>query len=91
MCDREDAVWFFDQPVSNSGRLAQRVRELSSEHGWPWSVEVEMNPDKILRASRQIVVTSDSNILDAPVQWVNLNATLVGRHCPQAWIVDLRD
>ncbi|HWW74418.1 MAG TPA: DUF434 domain-containing protein, partial [Pyrinomonadaceae bacterium] len=28
------ALWLFDSPVSNSGRLAARVRELASERGW---------------------------------------------------------
>src|SRR5215212_7264907 len=66
-----EITWLLDQPVSNSGRLAGRIRELAAEHHWPWSVEVVMNPDKVLRESNQIIVTSDSNILDAPVNWVN--------------------
>lgn len=45
------ALWLLDQPVSNSGRLAQRIRVMAVEHNWPWSVEVVMNPDKVLRAS----------------------------------------
>jgi hypothetical protein len=46
-------TWLFDQPVSNSGRLAWRIRELAAKHNWPWSVEVVMDPDKILRATDQ--------------------------------------
>src|SRR5262245_65209984 len=45
------ALWLLDQPVSNSGRLAQRIREMAAEHNWPWGVEVVMNPDKVLRSS----------------------------------------
>jgi hypothetical protein len=84
-------TWLFDRPVSNSGRLAGRIRELAAEHGWPWSVEVVMDPDKILRASDQIIVTSDSNILDAPVRWVNLNCLLIKEKLTQAWVIDLGD
>ena len=84
-------VWLLDRPVSNSGRLAQRIREMAAEHNWPWSVEVVMNPDKVLRSSDQIVVTADSNVLDGVKGWINLGETLVTRPLPESWIVDLRD
>jgi hypothetical protein len=83
-------VWVLDQPVSNSGRLAQRIREMSVERNWPWNVEVVMNPDKFIRASDQIAVTSDSNILDGVKGWVNLCESLITRHLSEAWVVDLR-
>ena len=85
------ALWLLDSPVSNSGRLAQRIRKMAAEHNWPWRVEVVMNPDKVLRSSGQIVVTADSNILDGVKRWVNLGETLVTRRLPDAWIVDLGD
>ncbi|MGH9767297.1 MAG: DUF434 domain-containing protein [Blastocatellia bacterium] len=85
------AVWLLDQPVSNSGRLAHRIREMAVEQDWPWGVEVVMNPDKVLRSSDQIVVTSDSNILDGVKGWINLGGILIAQRLPEAWIVDLRD
>ncbi|MBO0860745.1 MAG: DUF434 domain-containing protein [Chloracidobacterium sp.] len=85
------ALWLLDRPVSNSGRLARRIREMAAEHNWPWSVEVEMNPDKVLRSSDQIVVTSDSNILDGVKNWINLGAILVAERLPETWIFDLKD
>jgi hypothetical protein len=87
----DSAVWLLDQPVSNSGRLAQRIREIAVEHGWPWSAEVAMNPDKVLRSSDQIVVTSDSNVLDGVKHWINLGQILIARHLTEARIVDLSD
>jgi hypothetical protein len=83
------ALWLLDQPVSNSGRLAQRIREMALECDWPWHVEVAMNPDKVLRASDQIVVTSDSNILDAVKGWVNLGGKLIAERLPASWVIDL--
>src|SRR5215470_10469627 len=93
LCGAEpaSAVWLLDQPVSNSGRLAQRIREMAAEQNWPWSVEVVMNPDKVLRSSDQIVVTSDSNILDGVKRWINLGEILIIQRLPEAWVVDLRD
>jgi hypothetical protein len=84
-------TWLLDQPISNSGRLAQWIREVAATKRWPWEVGVTMNPDKVIRASDQIAVTSDSNILDGAAKWVNLNSLLIGKHLPQAWIIDLRD
>src|SRR5262245_34049042 len=85
------ALWMLDQPVSNSGRLAQRIREMSVERDWPWNVEVVMNPDKLIRTSDQIAVTSDSNILDGVKWWVNLGESLITRRLSKSWVVDLRD
>src|SRR5262245_14525944 len=83
------ALWLLDQPVSNSGRLAQRIREMAAEHSWPWSVKAVMNPDKILRDSDRIAVTSDSNILDCVKAWINTGAIL--DRLPEAWVIDLKD
>jgi hypothetical protein len=83
------ALWLLDQPVSNSGRLAQRIREMAVERDWPWHVEVVMNPDKVLRASDQIAVTSDSNILDSVKGWINLSPRLIAQYLPAAWIINL--
>ncbi|HMY74358.1 MAG TPA: DUF434 domain-containing protein [Blastocatellia bacterium] len=85
----QTVTWLLDQPVSNSGRLAARIRELAAAGNWPWTVEVVMNPDKVLRETDQIIITSDSNILDASVRSVNLNRLLIEGHLQQAWLVDL--
>jgi hypothetical protein len=84
------ATWLLDQPISNSGRLAQWIREVAAAKRWPWEVIVTMNPDKVIRASDQIAVTSDSNILDGAAKWVNLNGLLIREYLPQAWIIDLQ-
>src|SRR5262249_32889601 len=89
--DPTSAVWLLDQPVSNSGRLAQSIREMAVEHHWPWGVEVVMNPDKGIRASDQIAVTSDSNILDGVKRWINLGEILIAWLLPPASILDLSD
>jgi hypothetical protein len=82
-------TWLLDQPVSNSGRLAQHIREMAATHRWPWQVEVVLNPDKELRASDKLAVTADSNILDYVRGWLNLTQVVIAQRLPQAWIVDL--
>lgn len=82
-------VWLFDRPVSNSGRLAERVRRVARERGWPWTVEVEFNPDRSIVNSGRVAVTSDSNVLDGVARWLNLGRLLVERHGAQARLLDL--
>lgn len=83
------ALWLLDRPVSNSGRLAERIRRVATERGWPWEVEVDFDPDRRIVSSRRVAVTSDSNVLDGASGWFNFNAHLVTRRLPLAWLVDL--
>ena len=82
-------LWLFDRPVSNSGRLAARVRRAASERGWPWEVEVVFNPDRAAAGSGRVAVTSDSNVLDGAARWLNFGRHFVERHAPGAWVIDL--
>lgn len=84
------ARWLLDRPVSNSGRLAARIKELAAARGWPWSVEAVFNPDAEIRASADAAVTSDSNVLDGVSAWVNVNEFLLAKYLPESWVVDLR-
>ncbi|WP_162303581.1 DUF434 domain-containing protein [Hymenobacter sediminis] len=80
--------WLLDQPVSNSGRLAARLRELGPALGLPWTVEVVMNPDTVLAETTDIVVTSDSAVLDRAGAWLNLAALALEAEPPR-WLLDL--
>ena len=84
------ARWFLDKPISNSGRLADRIRHLSAERSWPWEVELAFNPDAEILSSAHIAVSSDSVILDRATSWVDLNSHLIGQYLSKSWIVDLR-
>jgi hypothetical protein len=84
-------LWVLDRPVSNSGRLAERVRAVARERGWPWEVAVEFNPDREIVNSSRVAVTSDSNVLDGVARWLNLGRMMVERHVPGAWVIDLGD
>ena len=85
--------WFLDKPVSNSGRLAARIRELAEQHHWPWSVDTVFNPDTDLIAARDtVVISSDAMVIDGAASWYNLAADLILTHpCGPAWVVNLRE
>ncbi|TGE26952.1 DUF434 domain-containing protein [Hymenobacter metallicola] len=80
--------WLLDQPVSNSGRLAARLRELGLELGLEWTAEVVMNPDRNLAETTDIIVTSDSAVLDRAGSWLNLAALALEAEPPR-WLLDL--
>lgn len=82
--------WLFDQPVSNSGRMAATVRREAEERGWPWQADVVLNPDTELMASPHLIVSSDSAVLDHAARWINLAATIIPQFLPEAWLVDLQ-
>ena len=84
-------VWLLDSPVSNSGRLAARVREVAAARGWPWEVRVEFNPDREIVKSDRIAVTSDSNVLDGVSRWLNLGRMIVEKYVEGAWVIDLSE
>lgn len=82
--------WLLDRPVSNSGRLARRIEELSRGRGWRWRVEVTLNPDRALMESGAIVVTTDSGVLDHVQHWFHLVERVVVELVEEAWLIDLR-
>jgi hypothetical protein len=82
-------LWLFDSPVSNSGRLAERVRALAAKRGWPWDVRTEFNPDRDIINSTHIALTSDSNVLDHAARWLNLPRLIIERNVQSPWLIDL--
>jgi hypothetical protein len=86
-----EARWLFDRPVSNSGRIRAMLEQEAETHGWSWSVELVDNPDPILKAASEIVVTADSAILDRCGRWFNLARSVIEAECPGASIIELSE
>jgi hypothetical protein len=84
-----ECVWYLDRPVSNSGRLKRVLSEIAAQFNWPWRIELEANPDRLLKLAEQVIVTSDSVILDAGPRWANLGRALVESCVADAWLIDL--
>jgi hypothetical protein len=81
--------WYFDQPVSNSGRMKGLVLSLARDRDMDWTADVVPSPDRVLAAATSPVATSDSAVLDRCGGWFNLARYAVERQMPQAWIVSL--
>lgn len=82
-------MWLLDRPVSNSGRLAKRIREIALQKGWPWQVEAVFNPDAMIISSRAVAITSDASILDRVERWADLKTYLLAKEIADAWMIDL--
>ena len=70
------AVFYLDAPVSNSGRLKQRIVELLNQFCFEVQVEVIHNVDVVLEKLDN-VITSDAIILDRCISWINLNKKIL--------------
>lgn len=81
--------WVLDRPISNSGRLAKRIRDAARKKQWNWTVEVVFNPDAEISASDRIVISSDSHVLDESARWLNFNSLLIEKQLDQSWLIDL--
>lgn len=56
--------WYFDKPVSNSGRLKQLLEQIALERGYNWEINLVFNPDREIVNNGLIAITSDAWILD---------------------------
>ena len=72
-------TWYFDAPVSNSGRLKTMLRELAEANDFGWATELVVNPDRTLidLPHNIIRISSDRWILDEVAVWCNLGSELV--------------
>ena len=85
----DSVLWLLDRPVSNSGRLKTLMNELARENDFLWTVELVVSPDAVLAKSEQIIVSSDSVVLDKCGRWVNLARCVIERELPKANLVDM--
>ncbi|MCI9118914.1 MAG: DUF434 domain-containing protein [Flavonifractor sp.] len=84
----EEALFYLDQQVSNSGRL--RALLLDKAEGRSVGVQVELHPsvDGVL-SRMENVVTTDAIILDKCGSWYNLNREIIEESVPEAWVLRL--
>lgn len=82
------AHWYFDSPVSNSGRLKTLLYELATQHESNWEVDLVFNPDTTLIERNEISITGDSWILDEVTTYFNLAHYIIEQKIPQATILN---
>lgn len=65
------AVFYLDSPVSNSGRLKERILDILCNSGFEVQVNLIHNVDTVLK-QMDYVITGDAIILDNCISWFNL-------------------
>ena len=83
------ALWLLDKPVSNSGRLKTLIGELARKNDWPWEIDLVLSPDAVLTKGEMIAATSDSAVLDACKNWLNLATEIIIKKLTSATVIDL--
>lgn len=84
------AMFYLDSPVSNTGRLSQRIYELLQ--GFPFEVEVELVPNAdVILEDKPNVITSDAIILNKCHSWIDLAYSIVCKKYPNTPIVNFID
>lgn len=84
----EKAVFYLDAPVSNSGRLKQKILEIMQGKPFETEVYVENAVDSILE-SKSFVVTADALILDRCGSWYNLTDTVIRNYIGNYRYIDI--
>lgn len=84
----EEVIFYLDAPVSNTGRLKQRIYELFEDYPFLVRVKLVNNADVILERLEN-VVTSDAIILNKCKSWYNLTSEIVSEKIPDALLIDL--
>jgi hypothetical protein len=80
--------FFLDAPVSNSGRLRNRILEYAANWNFNTEVELVQNADTLL-CDMERIVTSDSIILDNCISWFNITRKIINDYIKDARFIDL--
>lgn len=70
------AEFYLDSPVSNSGRLASMIMELSADYHIEAETFVIPDVDRVL-SQKDHVITTDAIILNHCGSWINLNSWIL--------------
>ncbi|WMX17496.1 MULTISPECIES: DUF434 domain-containing protein [unclassified Aureispira] len=86
--DVKHVQWYFDAPVSNSGRLKVLLYELAEKNKSNWDVDLVFNPDSTLIEKEKICITADSWILDEVGAYFDLAKYIITKEITDALVLD---
>lgn len=82
-------TFVLDRAVSNSGRLAARIRDALTARGLDGVVHASAAADRELIGLSAVVATADAGVLDRVARWTDLVGPVVEREVRDAWLLDL--
>ena len=86
----EKAVIYLDKPVSNSGRLKQRICELADELSVPFVLEAETeDPVDAILKTKPLIASGDAIILDECRDWFGLVRRVIDENIGEYPYIDI--
>ncbi|MFZ4574722.1 MAG: DUF434 domain-containing protein [Phycisphaerales bacterium] len=76
-----------DQPVQNSGRVKALWAESLAKAKLGYEIQIANGVDGLLRESPDVVVSADSEVIDACMCWSSLARRIVQTRIPTAWVL----
>lgn len=84
----EEVRFYLDAPVSNTGRLLQRIYALLADYPFRITVDLVNNADVLLE-KQQNIISSDAIILNKCGSYINLAAEIIMEKLPDVRYIDL--
>jgi hypothetical protein len=78
--DPSECLFLLDAPISASGKLAARIRDLLKEHGIAGDAQAVKVPEQIMVGYQGIIATSDSALIDQSEHVFDLAGHLITQH-----------
>jgi len=85
----KQCIWYFDKPVSNSGKMKVMMLEIAAQYRWNWDAKLHYNPDKLLKEVPEPIASSDSIVLDKANQWANFARFVIEQFITEAKVLPL--
>ena len=82
------AVFYIDEPVSNSGRLKTLIAETAEDLEFPVDIKMVRDADTELK-KLSCVISGDSEVITECISWYNLYEELISG-LDQPWITEVR-
>ena len=86
-CGVDEVLWLLDSPIAFSGQLCQVIASVGRSEGWSWTARAVSDPDPVLKTVSDVVVTSDSAILDEASAWYDLTGACL-KTLQDPWLLD---
>jgi hypothetical protein len=72
-----EVLFLLDSPISGSGKLAARIRDLMAERGLSGDAQAVKVPERVMVGYRGIIATSDTALIDQSEQVFDLAGHLI--------------
>ncbi len=82
------AVFYLDEPVSNSGRLKVKILDMLVRYNFNVEVELVKNADKELE-NMENVISSDAVVIDKSISWFNMAGSIIEKNIRECRCVNL--